>query len=269
MVDFLLYSDVHREFDREYGRDWFVPTTGNDGHYGVVLAGDIDVAKKRGHHVYPFLKDLSERFKFVIYVAGNHEFYHGAIEKVQKYIREDIADLKNVHFMEDQSIVVDDVLFIGSTLWTDYNEWNPMTVMLADRMNDYHQIATTPNGVAFSKVKPRDLFRRHIHSRDYIFNEIERGRESCRKIVVVTHHAPSFASLDPMYASDPMNPFYASELSEMILDGGPDLWVHGHTHCSNDYVIGNTRIVLNPRGYVNKDFEVENEEWIEHLILTA
>ena len=31
----------------------------------------------------------------------------------------------------------------------------------------------------------------------------------------------------------------------------PSLWLHGHTHESFDYNIKNTRVVCNPRGYIN------------------
>ena len=33
------------------------------------------------------------------------------------------------------------------------------------------------------------------------------------------------------------------------MDRGPDLWVHGHTHDSFDYVLGWTQVVVNPYGY--------------------
>jgi hypothetical protein len=29
------------------------------------------------------------------------------------------------------------------------------------------------------------------------------------------------------------------------------LWTHGHTHELFDYMIGDTRVVCNPRGYIN------------------
>ena len=31
------------------------------------------------------------------------------------------------------------------------------------------------------------------------------------------------------------------------------LWMHGHTHEDFDYVLGETRVVCNPRGYVNHE----------------
>jgi hypothetical protein len=38
--------------------------------------------------------------------------------------------------------------------------------------------------------------------------------------------------------------------AEHLLDGDrAQLWIHGHTHDSFDYVCNGTRVVCNPRGY--------------------
>jgi hypothetical protein len=48
-----------------------------------------------------------------------------------------------------------------------------------------------------------------------------------------------------------MNGGYHSDLSEFILDRPAiKLWTHGHTHEEFDYMIGDTRVVCNPRGYI-------------------
>ena len=87
------------------------------------------------------------------------------------------------------------------------------------------------------------------------------------------YHAPSFKSKHPRYKdSDPLNFSYYSALDLLIMDHPQiKVWVHGHTHESHDYKIGETRILCNPRGYstlgnhdqenknfdINKSFEVE------------
>ena len=51
----------------------------------------------------------------------------------------------------------------------------------------------------------------------------------------------------------------ASNLDEIVENSGAALWLHGHTHVSQDYWIGSTRVVCNPRGYagyeLNPDFD--------------
>ena len=69
------------------------------------------------------------------------------------------------------------------------------------------------------------------------------------KTVVVTHHLPHARSIPPRFEGDLLNAAYASDLSAVIASGRPALWVHGHTHDSCDYMVGDTRVVANPRGY--------------------
>ena len=72
-----------------------------------------------------------------------------------------------------------------------------------------------------------------------------------KKIVVVGHHSPSFQSCHEQYKHDYlMNGAYHSSLENIMLDNPHiKLWTHGHTHHPFDYVIGETRVVCNPRGY--------------------
>ena len=59
-----------------------------------------------------------------------------------------------------------------------------------------------------------------------------------------------------------MNGAYSSDLSEFILDRPQiKLWTHGHTHDPYDYMIGSTRIVCNPRGYIHYEEIADNFEF--------
>jgi Icc-related predicted phosphoesterase len=75
----------------------------------------------------------------------------------------------------------------------------------------------------------------------------------------MTHHAPSRRSVSAAFSADPISAAYASDLEPLIERMQPQLWVHGHIHSSSDYLIGATRVICNPRGYVpmqlNSDFD--------------
>jgi hypothetical protein len=79
------------------------------------------------------------------------------------------------------------------------------------------------------------------------------------KFVVVGHHAPSKLSTKPRYQDDVMvNGAYSSDLSEFILDRPQiKVWTHGHTHHNFDYMLGSTRIVCNPRGYISYEHQAD------------
>lgn len=102
-----------------------------------------------------------------------------------------------------------------------------------------------------SRFSPEDAVEDHKKMFGFIQSVIE-GRND-EKFVVVGHHAPSRKSTHPRYASEElMNGGYSSSLDEYIMDHPQiKLWTHGHTHEDFDYMIGDTRIVCNPRGYIN------------------
>lgn len=244
-----LVSDLHLEF-----QDINIQNT--NGYDLLILSGDIMVAAKvlkpeseMGVRFRDFLKRVSFQFPHVIYVAGNHEFYDsGRFFEGLDWLRLACGVHDNVYFLERDTKVIDDVVFVGGTLWTDMNKFDPLTLhAVRDMMNDYR--ATVNDKAGFRKLKPADTVERHRLTRDYI--ELIADENKDKKVVVVTHHSPSFQSMHPMYANDHiMNGAYHSDLSELILDRPQiKLWTHGHTHHPFDYTIGECRVVCNPRGY--------------------
>jgi len=196
-----------------------------------------------------FLKRVSDRFPHVIYIAGNHEFYHGKYPDAYDYIRNEVANINNLYFLEQEYKRIDDVIFIGGTLWTDMNRRDPLTISAcADMMNDYRTIRMPSKG--YAKLRPEVTIRQHNETVNYIKRILADNPNE--KTVVVGHHAPTKLSCKPKYEKDHLlNGAYSSDLSEIMLDNPQiKLWTHGHTHDCFDYTIGTCRVVCNPRGYV-------------------
>jgi len=199
-----------------------------------------------------FLARCSERFAHVVYVAGNHEFYHGRwVQNIQD-LRNECARFANMHFLESDSVTIDGVLFVGGTLWTDMNRVDPLTLhAIQDMLNDFQIIRNDDRG--HRRLSAMDTVERHQATVKYIRTVLAQNPN--QPTVVVGHHAPTHLSTHPRYANDTlMNGAYRSDLSELILDHPQiRLWTHGHTHEEFDYMMGPTRIVCNPRGYMGHE----------------
>jgi Icc-related predicted phosphoesterase len=206
-----------------------------------------------------FLKRCSFQFPHTFYVAGNHEFYNGKFFAGIDYLREECAKFPNVYFLERDTKVIDDVVFIGGTLWTDLNNHDPLTMQaIKDMMNDYRIIRNDHR--AYAKLSPEDTALRHKLTKEYFKLMLSDHKES--KCVIVGHHSPSKLSTHQQYANQYlMNGGYSSDMSQFILDHPQiKLWTHGHTHHPFDYMIGETRIVCNPRGYETEGYS-EQSGW--------
>jgi hypothetical protein len=222
----------------------------------------------RSNRIADFFKRCSFQFPHVIYVMGNHEHYHGDFAKSANIIKSMLAShmLSNVYLLDKETKVINDVTFIGGTLWTDMNKEDGLTLRhIAQMMNDFRTVENSNREATYrtfdendnvkfrtrpARFSPEDAVEDHKKMLEYIRIMIE-GKND--KFVVVGHHAPSKQSTHPRYKNEEvMNGAYSSDLSEFILDHPQiKLWTHGHTHEDFDYMIGSTRIVCNPRGYIN------------------
>ena len=278
-----LVSDLHLEFSD-------INITNDDGCDVLILGGDIMIAEDLHDHAHfdydpytsgslaglgrrqqavqryrDFLKRCSFQFPHVIYIAGNHEFYNGKFHKGIEYLRDECAKHPNVYFLERDMKIIDDVVFVGGTLWTDMNRGDPLTLhAVRDMMNDFRIIRNDEKG--FTQLKPADTAIRHRETLQYIKHIVTEHKD--KRCVVVGHHSPSGLSTHAQYRNEHlMNGAYHSDLSEFILDHPQIcLWTHGHTHHPFDYVIGETRVVCNPRGYESDGYS-EDTGWNPNIVI--
>ena len=272
----LEFSDINIQNDNNYdvlilGGDIMIATDLHDhpemdyGMYSNVNLEGLGRRQRTAQRFRDFLKRCSFQFPHVIYVAGNHEFYNGKWTQSLTTLANECAKYPNVYFLEAGSKTIDDVTFIGGTLWTDMNKGDPLTLhAVRDMMNDFRVIKKDLEG--YTNLKPHDTVIRHRHMLNYIKTIVaERPDE---KFVVVGHHSPSFQSVHEGYRGETlMNGAYHSDLSEFILDRPQiKLWTHGHTHHPFDYMIGETRVVCNPRGYESDGYS-EDSGWNPNILL--
>jgi len=234
----------------------------------LIVAGDSFEARKftKEHHstktLYPtgipnkefpcseFFYTECAKYNRVFMVMGNHEHYGGYFGKTYGELLGRLP--ANVTLLEDQVEEYNGVMFMGSTLWTDLNKGDPITAMhLKHSMSDFKAITNYyPAKNLYHKLTPEHTAETHLKTKQFFKLMLEEHRD--KPFVIITHHAPSFQSVNEKYKHDTtMNGGYASDLSEFILDNeNIKVWVHGHMHDPVSYYIGETRIVTNPRGYV-------------------
>lgn len=254
-----LTSDIHLEFG-----DWY-PVNPEKADV-LILSGDIMVASDlygthKTERFLGFLDNCKKEYAEVIYIMGNHEHYNGDFAESDKLLRE-ACDERGIHFLDKECVTIDDITFIGGTLWTDMNNEDSSTIRyISNVMNDFRIVRNSNHEVNYkdmegkfhrrtAKFSPIDAIEDHKEFLEYIRVVIE-GKHN-QKFVVVGHHSPSKLSTKPQYEHDTLvNGGYSSDLTDFILNHSQiKLWTHGHTHHEFDYMIGTTRILCNPRGYV-------------------
>lgn len=230
----------------------------------LVLAGDIDEINNITQDT-KFFKEVSEKYKHVIYVLGNHEFYNNDIYEGVGELKIKLEHYENIHILDREFISIEGVKFLGATLWTDMNKFCYQTMSVVKRgMNDFrlitdHSVPLAPYQYGTPKFLPESAYLLHQKTLDFFAKECTNTKD---KVVVVSHHAPSYQSVPAMYKEDHyMNGGYASNLEGFIEQYQPVLWVHGHMHTPTEYEVYNTKVVCNPRGYKNYEVQAEKFEF--------
>jgi len=234
-----ILSDIHTELSR----GWDLPPPSEWPDFDVlIMAGDLMPHMERG------VDWLRERIpdRPVIYIAGNHEAYHCDIDDTREQAKEAAAGT-NIHVLENESVVIDGVRTLAGTLWTDFQLFDAPEIAMraaAQFMNDYRLIRTD----AYSRIlRPLDTLARHVATRQFIENGLSQPFSG--PTVVVTHHGPYRGALRAGHERDVLSAAYASDLSPVIKRYQPDVWIFGHTHRSDNMLLGSTRIVSNAKGY--------------------
>ena len=253
-----IYSDLHLEQENQE----FKPVDGLAQDDVIVLAGDI-------HEGTAGIAWARKTFadQRIIYVAGNHEYFNvgewdGAISEMR-----DEAKRQDVHFLENESIDIDGVRFLGCTLWSDFMHFGSQQKLAAmleafHYLPDFHAVwaKRSLNG----QLSPQLSVERHLASRNWLVEELKNGDPE--RTVVVTHHFPNRRSVHPKYANQLLTAAFGVNFSEPIMRRA-GLWIHAHTHHSARYRIGDSKeyalVRSNPRGYPYYwlDGEYENEHF--------
>jgi predicted phosphohydrolase len=242
-----ILSDLHLEFAP------FIPPMVDSTV--IILAGDIQPGNKG---VLWAMANFPH--SEVIYVLGNHEYYGQSLPDHTNKLKA-LAQGSNVHVLENDAFILGEVVFLGCTLWTDFELFgNPRVAgyYATQSLTDYRRIRVSPS---YRRLRSIDTAGIHQGSCHWLAAQFK--QYPGKKLVVVSHHAPSARSLPNGYEQDILSAAYASMMDDFVASSNTSLWVHGHIHHTRDYPIGNTHIICNPRGYPHE----QNPDFIADLLI--
>jgi len=206
-------SDIHLDYGDIKPSDF--PNIVKPAADMLILAGDI--GNPFSELFEQFISYCSLRFKYVLYIAGNHEYYKHkqSIAQTNQQIYGVIQKFTNVHFLNNQIFEYEGIAFIGTTLWSNIGEeMGPGDLYY---MNDFRTIS------GFSSRVSNYLFKSNV---SFITSALDKY-ENC---IIITHHAPSMKCISEEYLGDKLNCCFATDLEHLFEHPHIMGWIYGHTH---------------------------------------
>lgn len=245
------FEDFINKFDTMF------PDISNDEI--LVLGGDIGVLyDKNGNLAEIYNKTLeyfSKRWKRIIYVPGNHEYYNldgiESISRANDIIKQKCESL-GIHFLQKETLEMDGYTFVGCTLWSDlkYDAWVTMN------------------------PKNRRVFKYYKYYRNEYTQNLEWLKEKLTElrdnpnVIVVTHYVPLYELIHEKFRTEKESSrisLQASNLESFIVQNSftPKYWICGHSHESSSLNKFGINFVLNPLG---RYFESRKRPFSKELI---
>lgn len=231
-------SDLHMEFhdNMRFMKSLPLEVVGDV----LVIAGDVGYLVDSTIPHLRFWKWASKNYHQVLMVTGNHEYYNNGDIAAQGESWQKMF-LPNVGYYHNKVVRIDNVDFILSTIWSRISPVDEFAIQ--NGMNDYAQILYNKHRLIPQNIN--DEFEKNL-----TFIKKSVMESNAEKIVVVTHHLPTFAAVEDRHKGNVLNAAYATELGDFIADSRISAWIYGHSHHRTDLMIDKSHLVSNPLGYV-------------------
>ena len=243
-----ILSDIHTEFHTDCGKQFIQNYLRPKSVDVLIIAGDMGVDYTGTcNSLVSSLQLIAKSYKdaVVLYVPGNHDFYHSNIPRTLSRLHLLEESINNLIILNNKMVNIGGATFIGTTLWfrkkKNYEKY-------ADELNDFNLIKDFRNKVFKENRKALNFLNWHTN----------------KDSIVITHHMPAPQSVSVEYKDNPTNMFFLCDMSKLINERKPKLWVHGHTHDSFNYMLGKTHVVCNPLGYLGRQV---NPQFIPNMMI--
>lgn len=228
------FSDIHLEHyvDKINNDEIVIPVSDI-----LIMAGDIchyykyDLLKE-------FVKDMCKKFKLVIYVLGNHEYYYdrtgihekNTMEEIFSKISELEKEFSNLYILNEKTIDIgNDICIVGCTLWSSCLKVPDFIVRIHDMNTKLYN----------------DLHEKNVKYLQKIINYCEKNK---KKLIIVTHHCPD---LNLMPIKNKFRTLYATDMSSIMNSECIKAFIFGHIHKNVDYIHpSGVHIVGNMKGKI-------------------
>lgn len=206
----------------------------------LIFAGDIHIRPKLLKNYFKRLRAKTDAI--FLYILGNHEYYGHTFPNVQENYRNQVSKVENAFLLEKDSITINGIRFLGTTLWSDLSD--PIHAnYIQNGLNDFIKIRTSNK----SLFKATNYHQEFEACRDWLIKQLK--SQLNRDTVIITHHSPSPITCSTAYRFSKIRNGFHSDLSELIIKYNPKLWIYGHDHVSGRHKLKDTELISNQPGY--------------------
>lgn len=186
----------------------------------------------------------------IVYVLGNYSYRGHSLDDFGDELRDSTWG-SNLHLLQNDTLFFRGVRFIGTTLWTDFALLGDTVsgIVAAGGLCEDYKFIRNREG---KPITAADTIAEHRQAVEYLWRTAAAPYDDGHT-VVVTHHAPSLRSVATGFRDDSLTACFASNLDDLVFDSDAMLWVHAGAYGPVDYMLGDTRVVANPRGVHTQD----------------
>jgi len=239
-----IISDLHVDFSQNY--QWVLNNLKSCADV-LVIAGDIcpDGYVSTRNTYRKLIRHLSSLWSNIIIVPGNHDFWgYDSDNKNFTHCHDIISEYSGtVHYVNNDFVTIGEITFLCSTLWSLIID---NAIGVRHGMNDYYEIKN------HTILKNNDY---HLQSKLWLEETIV----DFNKVVIVTHHLPSYSLIDSKFYGDPLSEAFVVNMNDFIDKWTEKIpyWIHGHSHSLLQRTLGETCFIRNPLGYYFEELKCD------------
>lgn len=265
IIHFDLISDIHLDFWVEYSSNHIKQNQRLDKFVHIILPEEpselLVIAGDLGHYNkqnFIFLEKLKEHYKYILLVAGNHDYYLVTKSIKNKYKRNSIhrfqemkimaEQIPGVLFLDGNTIEIGGITFGGAGMWYDFQYG--IHQLNIDVKKIYDSWKSISNDSVLIEGLPRLVEAMYVQELTKLKKILDISD------VVVTHISPDWSNVPLDKINDISNSFYYFNGRELLYNLNRKIWCFGHIHRRVDYIFEGCRLINASLGYPDENNKI-------------